>query len=140
MAASPPLRAPRQSYGLYMRSPSTSPGHRWVCCFTSEPPEAPKTFSGPSSSSAGSVHLADLLHGGGRRAGHASAEQLQAHPPHLQPRRVPVQRCQTPPAVVLSPAQVGCSMAAASRCFAWSFDLQILTATFICFFSNQVHV
>lgn len=79
------------------------------------------------SPSAGSVHLADLLHGGGRRAGHTSAEQLQTHPPHLQPRRFHVQRCQTPSSVVLSPAQVGYNGAAASRCFSWRFHLQILT-------------
>lgn len=85
--------------------------------------------------SAGSVHLADLLHGGGRRAGHTSAEQLQTHPPHLQPPRFHVQRCQTPPSVVLSPTQVGCIGAAASRRFPRRFHLQILTGTIIAYFN-----
>lgn len=43
---------------------------------------------------AGSVHLADLLHRGGRRAGDAPAQQLQAQPRPLQPRRVRLQRRQ----------------------------------------------
>lgn len=47
-------------------------------------------------SSAGSVYLTDLLHGGGRRAGDAPAEQLQTHPPHLQSRRLSLQRRPTP--------------------------------------------
>lgn len=50
----------------------------------------------PLSSSAGSVHLTDLLHRGGRGAGDAPAEQLQTHPPDLQPRRLCVQRSQSP--------------------------------------------
>lgn len=134
MAASPLLRAPRQSFGPYMRSPSTSPGLRWVCCVTSEQQESSTFPDGVSFPSAGSVHLADLLHGGGRRAGHTSAEQLPTHPPHLQPRRVHVQGCQTPPGVVLSPAQVGSSKAAASRSFARRFRLQVLTGSIICLF------
>lgn len=47
-------------------------------------------------SSAGSVYLADLLHGGGRRAGDSSAEQLQAPPSHLQSHRPGLQRRHAP--------------------------------------------
>lgn len=134
MAASPLLRAPRQSFGPCTRSPSTSPGLRWVCCVTSERQESPASPDGVSFPSAGSVHLADLLHGGGRRAGDPSAEQLPTRPPHLQPPRVHVQGCQTPPGVVLSPAQVGRSEAAASRSCAGRLPLQVLTGSIICLF------
>ncbi|TNM91933.1 hypothetical protein fugu_018945 [Takifugu bimaculatus] len=72
--------------------------------------------------------------GGGRRAGHASAEQLPTRPPHLQPRRVHVQGRQTSPGVVLSPAQVGRSKAAASRGCARRVRLQVLTGSIICCF------
>lgn len=135
MAASPLLPALRRWCGPCMRSPSTSPGHRSVCSCHIRAVNHQSFLTGWFFPSAGSVHLADLLHGGGRRAGHTSAEQLQTHPPHLQPRRFHVQRCQTPPCVVLSPTQVGCIGAAASRRFPRRFHLQILTGTIIAYFN-----
>lgn len=121
------IRGPRLHLLVTGGSVPSHPG-----CKSPELPDGLFFFFSPPS--AGSVHLTDLLHGGGRRTGHASAEQLQTHPPHLQPRRFHVQRCQTAPNVVLPPAQVGCTRAAASRRFNRRFRLQSLTGTIITFF------
>lgn len=75
-----------------------------------------------------SVYVTDFLHRGGRRAGHTSAEQLQTHPPHLQPRRLHVQRRHTLGGGLLTSAQA-CSVGAAASCrSARRFHLQALTA------------
>ncbi|KAM8828565.1 carbonic anhydrase 15 isoform 2-T2 [Spinachia spinachia] len=68
---------------------------------------------------AGPLHLADLLHGGGRGAGDPSAEQLPARPPHLQSRRLRVQRRRSPRGGVRSSPGDGRVAASASDGFAW---------------------
>lgn len=67
------------------------------------------------SSSAGSVYLTGLLHGGGCRAGDTTAEQLQTRPPDLQSHRLGFQRCQTPNRDGRSSLQVSCVTASASN-------------------------
>lgn len=77
-------------------------------------------------SSAGSVYLTGLLHGGGCGAGDASAEQLPTHPPHLQSRRLGVQRRQTPLRDGRSSPQVSCVAASDSNHFAGKLHLWTL--------------
>lgn len=63
------------------------------------------------SSSAGSVYLSDLRHGGGRRAGDPAAKQLQAHPPHLRSQRDRLQRRHAAQGRGGTARQVSCSSA-----------------------------
>lgn len=74
----------------------------------------------------GAVHLTDLLHGGGRGAGDASAEQLPTRPPDFQSRRLRVQRRQTPQRDVRPALRLGRVAAAASNPSAGTLHLRML--------------